>query len=65
LREYAHGRFEGEARSRLSALLGEDYVTLFTKRINVNKRWADVEKRLGRRAAIIPKLYETLLAAGV
>jgi len=65
LRQYRQGRFEGEARSRLSALLGEDYVALFTKRVNVNARWSSVETMLGRRADIIPKLYEALLAAGV
>lgn len=65
LRKYPHGRFEAEARSRLGGLLGEDYVTLFTKQVNVNRRWADVEKMLWRRAALIPKLFETLLAAGV
>lgn len=65
LRKYPRGRFEAEARSRLSGLLGEDYVTLFTKQVNVNRRWADVERTLGRRAALIPKLYEILRAAGV
>jgi len=65
LEKYPHGQFDGEARSRLSALLGEDYVTLFTKRASVNKQWSNVEKQLGRRADVIPQLYETLLAAGV
>lgn len=65
LGKYPQGRFEGEARSRLSALLGGDYVTLFTKRVNVNMRWSNVEKMLRRRADVIPRLYETLLAAGV
>lgn len=65
LRKHPQGRFEGEARSRLSALLGEDYVTLFTKRLNVNRQWLNVEPQLGRRADLMPKLHETLLAAGV
>ena len=65
LMKYPRGRYAGEARGRLGALLGEDYVTLFTKRIDVNQRWSNVEKLLGRRADIIPKLYETLHAAGV
>ena len=65
LEKYPHGQFEGEARSRLSALLGEDYVTLFTRRSSVNRQWSNVEKQLGRRADLIPKLYETLLTAGV
>jgi len=65
LEKYPQGQFDGEARSRLSALLGENYVTLFTKRSSVNKQWSNVEKQLGRRADVIPKLYEALLAAGV
>ena len=65
LEKYPEGQFYGEARSRLSALLGEDYVTLFTKRNSVNKQWSNVEKQLGRRADRIPELYQTLQAAGV
>ena len=65
LEKYPQGQFDGEARSRLSALLGKDYVTLFTKRNSVNKQWSNVEKQLGRRADLIPELYQTLLAAGV
>jgi LemA protein len=65
LEKYPHGQFDREARSRLSALLGPDYVTLFTKRSTVNKQWSNVEKQLARRADVAPRLYETLLAAGV
>lgn len=65
LEKYPQGQFDGEARSRLGALLGEDYVALFTKRNKVNRQWFNVEKQLGRRADVIPKLHETLLTAGV
>lgn len=65
LGKFPRGRFAGAARARLSELLGEDFVTLFMKRINADKQWLNVEKQLERRADIIPKLYETLVAAGV
>src|SRR5215207_6185236 len=38
LAKYPQGQFSGAARARLSALLGEDYVTLFTKRVLVNRQ---------------------------
>lgn len=65
LAKYPQGRFNGEARARLSALLGEDYVALFTKRVSVNRQWSEVERVLGRRAALIPLLFESSLAAGI
>jgi LemA protein len=65
LAKYPRGRFEGEARSRLSALLGEDFVTLFMKRIEVHRQWSNVEKQLGRRADIIPRLMTSSREAGV
>src|SRR5918993_5201745 len=65
LAKYPQGRFDGEARARLSALLGEDYVTLFTKRVSVNRQWSEVEMVLGRRADLIPPLFEKSRAAGV
>ena len=65
LAKFPRGRFRDEARSRLGALLGEDYVALFTLRVGVNERWAELERQLGRRANLIPPLYETLREAGV
>jgi LemA protein len=65
LAKYPLGQFKDEARARLVALLGEDYVALFTKRVSVNERWSEVERQLGRRAALIPALVESALAAGV
>lgn len=65
LAKYPRGRFEGEARSRLGALLGEDYVTLFLKRTNLNRQWSHVERQLGRRAEVIPHLIASLQEAGV
>lgn len=65
LAKYPWGQFKDEARSRLSALLGQDYVNLFIKQINVNKQWSHLERQLRRRADVIPNLYNTLLAAGV
>lgn len=65
LAKYPRGQFRDEARARLGALLGEDYVTLFTKRVSVNERWSEVERQLGRRANLIPLLLDLLREAGV
>lgn len=65
LAKYPQGQFKDEARARLSALLGEDYVALFTKRVSVNERWSEVERQLGRRANLIPSLLDTLRESGV
>lgn len=65
LAKYPQGQFKDEARARLSALLGEDYVALFTKRVSVNERWSEVERQLGRRANLIPLLLDSLREAGV
>lgn len=65
LAKYPQGQFRGEARARLSALLGEDYVALFTKRVSVNERWAEVVRQLGRRVNLIPLLLDLLREAGV
>src|SRR5215218_10076114 len=65
LAKYPQGQFKDEARARLSALLGEDYVTLFTKRVSVNERWTEWERQLGRRANLIPPLFDSLREAGV
>ena len=65
LAKYPEGQFKDEARARLSALLGEDYVALFTKRVSVNERWSEVERQLGRRANLIPLLLVSLREAGV
>ncbi len=65
LAKYPEGRFVGEARARLGALLGEDYVALFTKRVVVNRRWSEVEGVLVRRADLIPHLFDASRAAGV
>lgn len=65
LRKLPHGQFAAAARARLGDLLGEDFVTLFVKRIDADRQWSNVEKQLERRADVIPKLFETLVAAGV
>ena len=65
LAKYPQGQFKDEARARLGALLGEDYVNLFTKRVSVNERWAEVERQLGRRANLIPLLLDLFRDAGV
>jgi LemA protein len=65
LAKYPQGRFEGEARSRLGALLGEDYVTLFTKRSKLNRQWSNVETQIGRRADVISQLIALLQEAGI
>ena len=65
LAKYPQGQFHGAARARLSALVGEDYVTLFTKRISVNQQWAQVARQLARRADLIPPLFLSLKEAGV
>jgi LemA protein len=65
LAKYPEGRFGGAARSRLAALLGEDYVALFTKLVVVNRRWSEVEGVLVRRADLIPRLFDASRAAGV
>lgn len=63
--DYPRGRFASAARSQLTAMLGEDFVTLFMKRIEANKRWVNVEKQIVRRVDLLPVLVETLFAAGV
>jgi LemA protein len=63
--KFPQGQFKDEARARLGALLGEDYVALFTKRVSVNRQWANVERQLRRRADLIPLLISTLQEAGV
>lgn len=65
LTKYPHGQFRDAARTRLSALLGQEYVSLFTKRLDVNRHWPNVEQQLLRRANIIPALVGSLQAAGV
>lgn len=65
LAKYPRGYYAEAARSRLRKLLGEDFVALVMKHVDANMRWLGVEEQLGRRAALLPKLYEALLAAGV
>lgn len=65
LEKFPRGRFRDEARKRLGELLGEDYATLFTKRVVVYAAWTQVERLLERRADLIPVLVSTLQNAGV
>ena len=65
LERYPRGQFRDAARARLAELLGEDYATLFTKRVDVNGAWAHVERLLERRTDLIPVLITTLQNAGV
>ena len=65
LAKYPDGRFKSEALARLTTLLGESYVSLLTKQLQVNTHWASVERQLKRSAEIIPSLVEVLDLADV